>query len=252
MPHPRVMTLVLVAGAIACASNEPTPPPGDGGGNDPPDRWQSFQLSTLQQQRAAQGVGYLQFLDASDVTMGLYHLAAGAVDGQEAHGRDEVYYVVSGTAVVDVEGTDYPVEAGSVVWVKANADHRFHNITEALDVLVIFANGTPNPGDATGLVFTLDEIVAPRDAGQNVWNQFLTMSTMSLGMYLLPQSLGGDQTLTHTFGEVNIMVDGAGKFTVGDDTIDVLPGTIMYVESGVGHQFHALTGDIDVLIWWER
>ena len=214
--------------------------------------WQTFQIDALKQQRQTQGVGFLEFLDEPAVSMGLYHLAAGAVDGQDAHGLDEVYYVVNGAATIAIEGVDHPVEAGSSVFVRANADHRFHSITEDLDVLVVFSKSTPNSADPAGLAFTLGDVLTPRDANQNVWNEFLGTTTMSLGMYMLPQSVGGDGTLTHDFAEVNIVVDGAARFAVGDDTIDIAAGTIMYVEQGAGHRFHTLSGDVDVLIWWER
>jgi mannose-6-phosphate isomerase-like protein (cupin superfamily) len=66
-------------------------------------------------------------------------LAAGAVDTQEPHTEDEIYYVLSGRALIQVEQESRPVEAGSLVFVKAKVEHRFHTITEDLRVLVIFA-----------------------------------------------------------------------------------------------------------------
>jgi mannose-6-phosphate isomerase-like protein (cupin superfamily) len=38
-----------------------------------------------------------------------------------------------------VEDVDQPVQAGSIVYVEANASHRFHSITEDLTTLVFFA-----------------------------------------------------------------------------------------------------------------
>jgi mannose-6-phosphate isomerase-like protein (cupin superfamily) len=71
--------------------------------------------------------------------MGVYALASGADDPQTPHGEDEVYYVVSGRGVLQVENVDQPVQTGSIVFVEANAHHRFHSITEDLTTLVFFA-----------------------------------------------------------------------------------------------------------------
>ena len=58
--------------------------------------------------------------------------------------------------------------------------------------------------------------------------------------------------LTHDFDEINLVVRGNGRFEMGADAIQVGPGSIVYVEDGLGHRFANLTGDLDVLILWER
>ncbi len=63
---------------------------------------------------------------------------AGSVDDQQPHTEDEVYYVVTGRAVLRVAGQDRPVGPGSIVFVAAAVEHRFHAITEDLTLLVFF------------------------------------------------------------------------------------------------------------------
>ena len=46
---------------------------------------------------------------------------------------------MSGRGVLEVEDVERPVQTGTVVFVEANADHRFHSITEDLTTLVFFA-----------------------------------------------------------------------------------------------------------------
>lgn len=41
----------------------------------------------------------------------------------------------------------YAVEPGSLIFVAANIEHRFHTITEDLTVLVFFAPAESTPGD---------------------------------------------------------------------------------------------------------
>ena len=58
--------------------------------------------------------------------MGLYVLLAGGVDPQSPHTEDEVYYVVSGKAQIQVDNENRAVQAGSIVYVAKNVEHRFH------------------------------------------------------------------------------------------------------------------------------
>ena len=92
----------------------------------------------LAEQRNANRL-YLEFLRVPALSCGLYVLPAGSVDPQKPHTEDEVYYIIRGRGVIVVEGKDQPVEAGSIVFVPAGDVHRFHSITEELQVLVFFA-----------------------------------------------------------------------------------------------------------------
>jgi mannose-6-phosphate isomerase-like protein (cupin superfamily) len=71
--------------------------------------------------------------------MGMYVLPAGGTDPQSPHTEDEVYYVLSGKAQIKVGEEDRAVQAGSIVYVAKNAEHRFHTIEEELTLLVFFA-----------------------------------------------------------------------------------------------------------------
>jgi mannose-6-phosphate isomerase-like protein (cupin superfamily) len=84
-------------------------------------------------------VSWTEFLRRESMSVGVYRLAAGTEDPQEPHTEDEVYYVVSGRARVEVDGDSSPVEPGDVVFVEREADHRFHDIDEELVLLVVFA-----------------------------------------------------------------------------------------------------------------
>jgi mannose-6-phosphate isomerase-like protein (cupin superfamily) len=102
----------------------------------------AFELATLFQQQqlyVSKGQMYLEFLRESTMSMGLYVLPAGAVDGQEPHTEDEVYYVAAGRGRFVSAGEDVPVQAGSILFVPAHEEHRFHSIEEDLHILVVFA-----------------------------------------------------------------------------------------------------------------
>src|SRR3974377_1752862 len=99
---------------------------------------EAYELVHLIDQQNQSGRDYLEFLRVPSLSAGLYMLPAGVVDTQEPHTEDEIYYVISGRASILVDQENRPVEAGSLVFVKANVVHRFHTITEDLRVLVIF------------------------------------------------------------------------------------------------------------------
>jgi mannose-6-phosphate isomerase-like protein (cupin superfamily) len=99
----------------------------------------AFEVAQLIAERRASGEAWLEFLRVPALSMGVYALGQGADDPQRPHHEDEVYVVLSGRAQLRVEGSDQPVQRGSVVYVAAGADHRFHSICEDLTALVLFA-----------------------------------------------------------------------------------------------------------------
>jgi mannose-6-phosphate isomerase-like protein (cupin superfamily) len=102
-------------------------------------RMQLMALADLLAQQQQTGRPYLEFLREPSLSVGLYALPAGGVDGQQPHTEDEVYYIVSGHAAIQVADESRPVGPGSVVFVAAGVRHHFHSITEDLTILVFFA-----------------------------------------------------------------------------------------------------------------
>jgi mannose-6-phosphate isomerase-like protein (cupin superfamily) len=213
--------------------------------------WEAHRLADLIEQREASGRNYLSFLDRTSVSVGLYELPPGTVDRQSPHRRDEVYYVVSGRAVIEVEDDEFAVAPGSIVYVEAEAKHRFVEIADDLRTLVVFVSGPPAEAGPAWKGFQVADIVRDRSAGRNIWNLFLDLPSLRFGMYMLPEQLGGDETLVHDFDEVNLVVNGKGRFHIDDDVIDIEPGSVVFVRAGSGHSFDSLEGDLDVLILWE-
>lgn len=99
----------------------------------------AFEMAALIAQREDTTRPYLEFLRKATLSVGLYVLQAGDTDGQQPHTEDEVYYVISGKAAIKVGEEDRTVEPGSLVFVGAGVEHRFHSIRETLTTLVFFA-----------------------------------------------------------------------------------------------------------------
>jgi mannose-6-phosphate isomerase-like protein (cupin superfamily) len=99
-----------------------------------------FQMSELLARRARSGKAWLPFLNVPSLRCGVYVLEAGADDPQNPHDDDEVYYVENGRGKIRVNGEDYDVEPGGIIFVKAHAEHKFHSIEQDLKVLVFFSS----------------------------------------------------------------------------------------------------------------
>lgn len=98
----------------------------------------AWDLATIDADRRTAGQRYREFLRVPDLSAGLYVLEAGAADPQLPHGEDELYHVVSGQARITVGDETRDVQVGSLVFVEARVPHRFHDITERLEILVVF------------------------------------------------------------------------------------------------------------------
>ena len=73
------------------------------------------------------------------MSAGVYTLAAGTCDPQQPHTEDEIYYVLDGRAQIRIGDQELDVSPGSVIFVAAGEEHKFHSITEDLQLLVVFA-----------------------------------------------------------------------------------------------------------------
>jgi mannose-6-phosphate isomerase-like protein (cupin superfamily) len=100
----------------------------------------AFEIPELDPQpRDADGHGYVDFFASNKLSVGLAIWPKVKPDRQQPHLEDEVYYVISGSASIQVGGEDRPVKAGSLVFVEAGVEHKFHSIEEDLRVLVFWA-----------------------------------------------------------------------------------------------------------------
>jgi mannose-6-phosphate isomerase-like protein (cupin superfamily) len=97
----------------------------------------SFDVSHVAQRLAEENGGYEIVHESPGVEVGVYVLVASEPDRQQPHEWDEIYVVLEGTGVLDVEGEPVQLEEGGAVFVRAGADHRF-SAYEHLAVLVLF------------------------------------------------------------------------------------------------------------------
>ena len=84
------------------------------------------------------GTGWVEHLRVADLSCGTYFIPAGGTDVQDPHTEDELYVCTTGRATLWTPTGSCGVEAGTVVFVAANEEHRFVDIEEDLTVFVVF------------------------------------------------------------------------------------------------------------------
>ena len=104
-------------------------------------------LADLLADQSAAGRPYLEFLRSDSLSVGLYVLRAREVDRQQPHREDEIYVVMRGRSRFEAGDDDREVNPGDVIFVAAHVPHRFHDITEDLELIVVFAPPETAPAD---------------------------------------------------------------------------------------------------------
>jgi mannose-6-phosphate isomerase-like protein (cupin superfamily) len=88
-------------------------------------------------QRLGESGGYEVVHSSPGLEIGVYVLCAPEPDRQQPHEDDEIYIVLEGSGVLDVDGQKVELREGHALFVPAGAEHRFSGYEE-LSLLVIF------------------------------------------------------------------------------------------------------------------
>lgn len=85
-----------------------------------------------------------------EMSVGTYRVPATGADDQDPHAEDELYVVMAGRGRLTAGGETVAVVPGDVVFVPAGEVHRFHDVTEDLSLLVVFAPAYSGDGGDAG------------------------------------------------------------------------------------------------------
>jgi mannose-6-phosphate isomerase-like protein (cupin superfamily) len=96
-----------------------------------------FEVTAVKEKLRSSSGGYEIVHESAGLEVGVYVLVAPEPDRQQPHEDNELYIVLEGTGVLDVEGEPIDVREGTAVFVPAGADRRF-SAYEHLAVLVMF------------------------------------------------------------------------------------------------------------------
>ena len=97
----------------------------------------AFEVLGVARRLREDGGGYQVVHVSPGLELGVYVLVAPEPDRQQPHELDEVYVVLEGSGVLEIDGRPAPVEEGQAVFVPAGVEHRF-TAYEQLAVLVVF------------------------------------------------------------------------------------------------------------------
>ncbi len=97
-----------------------------------------YTVDEIDAQRLETKEPWLEFQRSADLSTGLYVLEAGEIDEQVPHTEDEIYVAVSGRARFQTKAGAVDVTPGTVLFVPANEEHRFIDVTETLQLVVVF------------------------------------------------------------------------------------------------------------------
>ena len=78
-------------------------------------------------------------------SMSLIYFAPEGIDYQTPHDQDEIYIVLCGSGVIEIEGIGHSFSAGSAIFVSAGKHHHFVGDLNGLKMWAIFYG--PNGGE---------------------------------------------------------------------------------------------------------
>ena len=105
--------------------------------------WQVFTLDELTARVAGSEPRFLEFLRVPSISAAVYRLPAGARDMQAPHLEDEVYFVAEGRARLRIGEQEHDVRPGTILFVRATAEHSFFDVQEDLTLLAFFGSSGP-------------------------------------------------------------------------------------------------------------
>ncbi len=97
-----------------------------------------FHLKLVDALRTSPSPGNLAAEMAKRGTIEIEFYAPREVDPQTPHTRDEIYFIACGSGVLQVEEKRHAFQTGDVLFVAANAAHRFVEFSEDFATWVLF------------------------------------------------------------------------------------------------------------------
>jgi mannose-6-phosphate isomerase-like protein (cupin superfamily) len=97
--------------------------------------------------------------------------------------------------------------------------------------------------------FEPDDLIERRLASGDRYLEFLRVPALSAGVYGLAAGAPDPQT-AHAEDEVYVVLRGRGTLRVEDEHREMTAGSIAYVAAGVGHEFHSVEEDLEVLVFF--
>jgi len=244
-----LFTSILILVLLACGSDNDNMPNADVT-DDPQNTDPSFEAFEIDQVVNEITGGYQELLDRGSMSVGLIKLKSEETSSRSQTTLDEVFFIYSGQGILTVDGNELEVKEGDAIVVMGNLDS---NLSTSDSITAVLISLKENGFVRTNFKrYSRDQTSRLKDGNSNTWNPFMQEPNVSFGLYSLPAIRGGDGTLFHDWDELNIITAGNSRFTMGGQSVNVKPGTIVFVKEGTGHFFSQIGEDIDIMILWEQ
>jgi mannose-6-phosphate isomerase-like protein (cupin superfamily) len=99
--------------------------------------------------------------------------------------------------------------------------------------------------------YDLADLVARLATDRHDFAEFFRAPAGTLSLTVARWPAGSvDEQLPHTEDEVYYVASGRATLTIGDEPVEVMPGSVAFVAAGVEHRFGDITEDLEVLVFW--
>ena len=97
--------------------------------------------------------------------------------------------------------------------------------------------------------FDIGALTAERARTGRAYLEFLRVSALSMGLYVLPAG-GQDAQQPHGEDEVYYVLRGQATLRVGAEERPAQAGALLYVPAGVPHHFHTIEEELTALVFF--
>jgi quercetin dioxygenase-like cupin family protein len=87
----------------------------------------------------------------------------------------------------------------------------------------------------------------PQTGDANDWAEHLAVPALSIGTYCIPAG-GTDDQSPHTEDEVYVVTGGRARISTPGATVDVVPGSVIFVPADEEHRFVDIAEDLTLLV----
>ena len=82
---------------------------------------------------------FIDVINTSTMEVGIINLKKEQEDTQQPHISDEIYYVISGSGTIEIDGIKKEVNPGKIIYIPKRIRHSFHANSNELVILYILA-----------------------------------------------------------------------------------------------------------------
>jgi mannose-6-phosphate isomerase-like protein (cupin superfamily) len=97
--------------------------------------------------------------------------------------------------------------------------------------------------------YELAQLISQREVSNKLYLEFLKVSDLSMGLYILPAGSTDPQS-PHTEDEVYYVVSGRAQILVAEENRKVQAGSIVHVAKNIAHRFHSIEEELTVLVFF--